>query len=166
MRHFCVVVLLAGTVGLAEVLVADQQQSAGGLKGTKPREPLADIPEGFEFLFQSPEQRTREEAKRPTYWEDLWKGLPYDSISLERGGTGGCLVVCENSKVTLYRATVSGITLAPIDQTGRVVFRELRGRAELRTVAADMKLQPPAPRISLSVSPGGEERVHRRLRRR
>jgi len=74
-RSFCVVVLLAWTVGSAEVFVADQRQSAGGLKGTKPREqPLADIPREFGFLFLSPEQLDREAAKRPTYWEDL--GLP------------------------------------------------------------------------------------------
>ena len=148
MRCFCVVLLLAGTVGSVAVLVAGQQKSAGGLKGTKPREPLADIPKEFGFLFLSPDQRTREAANRPTYWEDLWKGLPYDSISLERGGTGGCIGACASSTVTLYRATVSGIVLAPLDQSGRVVFRELRGRAELRTVEADMTLQPPAPRIS------------------
>ena len=149
MRCFCVVLLLAGTVGSVAVLVADQQKSAGGLKGTKPREPLADIPKEFGFLFLSPDQRTLEAANRPTYWEDLWKGLPYDSISLERGGTGGCIGACASSTVTLYRATVSGIVLGPLlDQSGRVVFRELRGRAELRTVAADMKLQPPAARVS------------------
>ena len=149
MRYFCVVLLLAGTVGSVAVLVAGQQKSAGGLKGTKPREPLADIPKEFGFLFLSPDQRTLEAANRPTYWEDLWKGLPYDSISLERGGTGGCIGACASSTVTLYRATVSGIVLGPLlDQSGRVVFRELRGRAELRTVEADMTLQPPAPRIS------------------
>jgi hypothetical protein len=144
MRYLCVVMLLAWTVGSAEVFVADQQQSAGGLKGAKPREqPLADIPKEFGFLFLSPEQRIQEAAKRPTYWEDLWKGLPYDSISLERGGTGGCFVVCENSTVTLYRATVSGIVTPPlIAPDGRQVAPgQLRGRAELRTVAADMKLQ-------------------------
>ena len=74
MRYFCVVLLLAGTVGSVAVLVADQQKSAGGLKGTKPREPLADIPKEFGFLFLSPDQRTREAANRPTYWEDLWQG--------------------------------------------------------------------------------------------
>jgi hypothetical protein len=69
MRYFCVVVLLAWTVGSAEVFVADQQQSAGGLKGTKPREqPLADSPREFGFLFLSPEQLDREAAKQPTYW--------------------------------------------------------------------------------------------------
>ena len=143
MRYFCVVVLLAGTVGSAVVLVADQQKSAAGAKGTKPREPIADIPKEFGVLLLSPEQHTLEAAKRPTYWEDLWKGLPYDSISLERGGTGGCFVVCENSAVTLYRATVSGIVTPPlIAPDGRQVAPgQLRGRAELRTVAADMKLQ-------------------------
>jgi hypothetical protein len=139
MRYSCVVVLLAWTVGSAEVFVADQQSA-----GTKPREqPTADIPKEFGFLFLSPEQRVQEAAKRPTYWEDLWKGLPYDSISLERGGTGGCFFVCENSRVTLYRATVSGIVTPPlIALDGRQVQPgQLRGRAELRTVAADMKLQ-------------------------
>ena len=55
MRYFCVVMLLASTIGSADVFVADRQQSAGGLKGTKPREqPLADIPKEFAFLFHSP----------------------------------------------------------------------------------------------------------------
>jgi hypothetical protein len=64
MRYFCVVVLLAWTVGSAEVFVAGQQQSAGGLKGTKPREqPLADIPKEFAFLFHSPAQHEQEVAK-------------------------------------------------------------------------------------------------------
>ena len=92
MRYFCVMVLLAWTVGSTEVSVADQRQSAGAVKGTEPAEqPLADIPKEFAFLFHSPEQFTRELAKRPThfaYVEELWKGLPYDSISFERGGTG------------------------------------------------------------------------------
>ena len=135
MRYFCVVVLLAWTVGSAEVFVVGQQQSAGGQKGTKPPEPLADIPKEFAVLLLSSEQHTREAAKRPTYWEDLWKGLPYDSISLELGRGGACVGVCEvSSTVTLYRATVSGIVFAPVDQSGRVFYRELRGRAELRTV--------------------------------
>jgi hypothetical protein len=145
MRCFCVLVLLAWSVGSADVFVADQQRSADELKGTTPREqPQADIPREFEFLFHSFDQRVRDFANS----EDLWKGLPYDSMSFERGGTGGCLVACATSTVTLYRATVSGVVLAPLDQAGRVVFRELRGRAELRTVAADMTSQPPAPRIS------------------
>ena len=169
MRCFCVVLLLAGTVGSVAVLVAGQQQSAGGLKGTKPREqPRADIPQGFEFLFQSPEQRIREEAKRPTYWEDLWKGLPYDSISLERGPSGGCLGGCAYSIVTLYRATVSGVRMPALCRTTPCPPGELRGRAALATVAAvsasdvlaslpgaalqppqpPQPLQPPAPRIS------------------
>ncbi len=84
MRYFYVVVLLAWTVGSADVLVAGQQ-AAGGQKGTKPREPLADIPKEFAVLLLSPEQHAREAAKRPTYWDDLWKSLPYDSISLEQG---------------------------------------------------------------------------------
>ena len=144
MRYFCVLVLLAWTVGSAEVFVAGPQ-SAGEQKGTKPREqPLTDVPQEFRFLFLSPEQRMREEAKRPTYWEDLWNGLPYDSISLERGSTGGCVGACEaSSTVTLYRATVLGIVLAPLDQSGRVVFRELRGRAELRTVTVGTALPIP-----------------------
>ena len=120
MRYFCVAVLLAWTVGSAEVFVAGPQ-SAGGQKGTEPREqPLTDVPQEFRFLFLSPEQRMREEAKRPTYWEDLWKGLPYDSISLERGSTGGCLYVCSSSTVTLYRATIAG---------SFNTFAGLRGRA-------------------------------------
>ena len=152
MRYFCVVVLLAWTVGSAEVFVAGQQ-SAAGQKGTKPREPLADIPKEFAVLLLSPEQHTREAAKRPTYWEDLWKGLPYDSISLELGRGGACFGVCEvSSTVTLYRATVSGIVFAPVDQSGRVFYRELRGRAELRTltvISATVPFQqPPAAQIS------------------
>jgi len=145
-------------LGELVAVVADQQQSAGGLKGAKPREqPRADIPKEFGFLFQSPEQRTQEAAKRPTYWEDLWKGLPYDSISLERGSTGGCVGACEvSSTVTLYRATVSGIVVGPLDRSGRMVFGELRGRAELRTVTVGTPFipgalpseQPPGPRIS------------------
>ena len=95
MRYFCVVMLLASTIGSADVFVADRQQSAGGLKGTKPREqPLADIPKEFAFLFHSPARHEQETAKRPNYLvyeEELWKGLPYDSISLERGSTGGCV---------------------------------------------------------------------------
>jgi len=119
MRCVCVVVLLAWTVGSANVFVADRQQSAGGLKGTnpgtkpgtKPREPTrADIPKEFGVLLLSPEQHVLEAAKRPTYWGDLWKGLPYDSISFERGGGGACFGVCQvSSTVTLYRATVSGM---------------------------------------------------------
>ena len=155
MRYFCVVMLLASTIGSADVFVANHQQSAGGLKGTKPREqPVADIPKEFGFLFHSEEQRDRD-AKRPTYWEDLWKGLPYDSISLERGGTGGCIVACASSMVTLYRATVSGIRESAPCRTAPCPPGELRGRAELRTVAAPnfalvgfRNLQPPEPRIS------------------
>ena len=71
MRYFCVVVLLTWTVGSAEVFVADQQKPARGLHGTKPGEPVADIPREFGVLLLSPEQHTREAAKRPTYWEDL-----------------------------------------------------------------------------------------------
>ena len=115
MRYFCVVVLLAWIVGSGDVFAADAQQPAGGLKGTKPEQPLADIPEAFRFLFHSPEQYDREVAKRPTYLvyeEELWKGLPYDSISLERGSTGGCFGACPTTTVTLYRATVSGIRTA------------------------------------------------------
>jgi hypothetical protein len=138
MRYFCVVVLLAGAVGSAEVFVADQQPSAGGLKGTKPREqPLGDIPEAFRFLFHSPEQHDREVAKRPNfmvYEEELWKGLPYDSISLERGSTGGCVGACPTTTVTLYRATVSGIPLPGACRTAPCPLADVRGRAELRTV--------------------------------
>ena len=156
MRYFYVVVLLAWTVGSADVFVADQRQSAGGLKGTKPpTQPVADIPKEFAFLFHSEEERDRD-AKRPTYWDDLWKGLPYDSISLERGGTGGCLVACASSTVTLYRATISGIReSAPSCRTATCPPGELRGRAELRTVSAPnfalvglRNVQPPEPRIS------------------
>ena len=125
MRYVCVAVLFAWTAGSADVFVADAQQPAGSLKGAKPREqPLADIPKEFQFLFYSFEQFEREYARQPTL-EDLWKGLPYDSVSFERGGTGGCIVACASSTVTLYRATVSGI---------RAGDGELRGRAELRTV--------------------------------
>ena len=153
MRYFCAVMLLASTIASADVFVADQRQSAGGLKGTKPSEALADIPKEFGVLLLSPEQHTREAAKRPTYWEDLWKGLPYDSISLEQGRGGACVGVCEvSSTLTLYRATVSGIVFAPLDQSGRVVYRELRGRAELRTVTVISATvpfqQPPAAQNS------------------
>ena len=137
MRYFCVMVLLAWTVGSTEVSVADQRQSAGAVKGTEPAEqPLADIPKEFAFLFHSPEQFTRELAKRPThfaYVEELWKGLPYDSISFERGGTAGCPPgVC--STVTFYRGTVSGIVTPASCLTGPCPPGDLRGRAELRTV--------------------------------
>ena len=144
MRYFCVVVvLLAGTVGSAEVFVAGQQP-ADGQKGAKPREPLVDIPKEFAVLLLSPEQHTREAAKRPTYWGDLWKGLPYDSISLERGRGGACVGVCEvSSTVTLYRGMVSGTVAAPLDRFGRMVFPELRGRAELRTVTRGTALLLP-----------------------
>ena len=132
MRYFCVVVLLAWTAGSADVFVADQQKPARGLQGTKPREqPLADIPEAFRFLFHSPEQHDRETAKRPNfmvYEEELWKGLPYDSISLERGSTGGCVGACPTTTVTLYRATVSAC------RTALCPLADVRGRAELRTV--------------------------------
>ena len=145
MRYFCAVVLLAWTVGSADVFVAGQRQSAGGLKGTKPREPLTDIPKEFAVLLLSPEQHTREAAKRPTYWGDLWKGLPYDSISLERGSGGACIGVCEvSSTVTLYRGTVSGIVVAPLDRFGRMMFPELPGRAELRTVTVGTAFIPGA----------------------
>jgi hypothetical protein len=154
MRCFCVVVLLAWTVGSADVFVADQQRPTAAPKGTrqtaKPREqPQANIPKGFEFLFQSADQRIREAEQRATYLEDLWKGLPYDSISLERGGTGGCIGACAYSGITLYRATVSGITTPPlVGLDGRLIARgQLRGRAELRTVAADLSLPQPAPII-------------------
>ena len=156
MRYFFfVVVLLALTVGRADVFVADEQQSAGGLKGTKPglnpgakppEQPRADIPKEFGVLLLAPEQHTREAAKRPRYWEDLWKGLPYDSISLEMGRGGACVGVCELSRtLTLYRATVSGIIDDTLDVSGRKVFSELRGRAELRTVTADTEILPGAP---------------------
>jgi hypothetical protein len=136
MRCVCVVVLLAWTVGSADVFVADQQQSAGGIKGTKPREqPFADIPEAFRFLFYSSEQFAREYDERPTFLDDLWKGLPYDSISLERGGTGGCVGACPTATVTLYRATVSGIRpAAPCRTAPCPSGGEPRGRAELHTV--------------------------------
>jgi len=141
MRYLCVVMLLASAIGSADVFVTAEQRPDGA-------QPRADIPEEFGFLFWPPEQRIREAAQRATYLEDLWKGLPYDSISLERGSTGGCIVACASSKVTLHRATVSGTVVGPLDRSGRMVFSELRGRAELRTVAADMTLQPPAARIS------------------
>jgi hypothetical protein len=141
MRYFCVVVMLAWTVGSADVFVADQRRPTAAPTATsqtaKSREQQrADTPKGFEFLFQSTDQRIREAAQRATYLEDLWKGLPYDSISLERGGTGGCLIACPYSKVTLYRGTVSGIVTPPgIAPDGRVVRAgQLRGRAELHTV--------------------------------
>ena len=160
MRCFCTVaLLLAWTVGSAEVFVADQRQSAGGLRGTKPREPVADIPKEFGVLLLSPEQHTREAAKRPTYWADLWKGLPYDSISLEQGRGGACVGVCERSTtVTLYRGTVSGLLVAPLDRFGRMVFPALRGRAELSTVTVGTAFIPgalpgaqgsPEPRITV-----------------
>jgi hypothetical protein len=151
MRYFCVLVLLVWAVGSAEVFVADQQQSAGGLKGTNPREqPLADIPEAFRFLFHSPEQHDREVAKRPNfmvYEEELWKGLPYDSISLERGSMGGCVGACPTTTVTFYRATVSGIPMPGTCRTAPCPLADVRGRAELRTVqgaSGDLaSLQPP-----------------------
>lgn len=157
MRYCSVVVLLAWTVGSADVLVADQRQSAGGLTGTKPRaQPLADIPKEFGFLFLSPDQLDRDAAKRSTYWEDLWKGLPYDSISLERGGTAGCPPgVC--STVTFYRATVSGIAMPAPCRTAPCPPGS--GRAELSTVETlggispiafllpPQPVQPPAPII-------------------
>jgi hypothetical protein len=163
MRYFCAVVLLAGSVGSAAVLVADQQKPAGGLKGTKPgtkprEQPQANIPKEFGVLLLSPEQHTLEAAKRPTYWGDLWKGLPYDSFSLERGRGGACFGSCEvSSTVTLYRAMVPGIVVAPLDRFGRTMFPDLRGRAELRTVTVDTGLLPGAlpgaqsrePRISV-----------------
>jgi hypothetical protein len=122
MRYLCVVMLLAAAIGSADVVVTAQQQRPA------PAQPQADIPREFQFLFHSPAQHDREVAKRPSYlvYEDeLWKGLPYDSISLERGGTGGCVGACPFTTVTLYRATFSGI---------RTGGGELRGRAELRTV--------------------------------
>lgn len=147
MRSFCVVVLLAWTVGSADVLVADQRQSAGGLTGTKPREqPLADIPKEFGFLFLSPEQLDREAAKGPTYWEDLWKGLPYDSISLELSPAGCVGLGCSWSMVTLHRATVSGIVMTD---------GELRGRAELHTFTQGNPLLPGAlPEARRLLGPG------------
>jgi hypothetical protein len=145
MRYSCVVVLLAWTVGSADVFVAGQQQSAGGVKGTKPRDPQADIPKEFGVLLLSHEQHTREAAKRPTYWQDLWKGLPYDSISLEQGRGGACVGVCEvSSTVTLYRGTVSGVVVAPLDRFGRMMFPDLRGRAELHTVTVGTAFIPGA----------------------
>ena len=105
MRYFYLVVWLAWTVGSADVFVADQQKPARGLQGTKPSEqPLADIPEAFRFLFHSPEQHDRETAKRPNfmvYEEELWKGLPYDSISLERGSSA----VLSSTQIAVSRFT-------------------------------------------------------------
>ena len=143
MRYFYIVVLLAWTVGSADVFVADPQQSAGAQKAAKPREPLADIPKEFAALLLSPEQHTREAAKRPTYWEDLWKGLPYDRISLELRRGGACVPgACEESStLTLYRG---GIVVDTLDVSGRKVFSELRGRAELRTVTVDTEILPGA----------------------
>jgi hypothetical protein len=151
MRYFCLVVLLAWTVGSADVFVADQQQSAGGIKGTKPREqPLADIPEAFRFLLYSFEQFAREYDKRPTFLDDLWKGLPYDSISLERGGTGGCVGACPTTTVTLYRATVSGIRpAAPCRTAPCPSGGEPRGRAELHIVEGVSAALPGLPGASL-----------------
>jgi hypothetical protein len=124
--------LLASAIGSADVDVAAQRQRPDG------GQPQADIPEAFRFLFHAPDQHDREVARRPTYLvyeEELWKGLPYDSISLERGSIG-CAGACPSTTVTLYRATYQG-TRTP--DAG-----ELRGRAELRAVggAGD------APRIS------------------
>jgi hypothetical protein len=124
--------LLASAIGSADVDVAAQRQRPDG------GQPQADIPEAFRFLFHSPDQHAREVAKRPTYLvyeEELWKALPYDSISLERGSIG-CAGACPSTTVTLYRATYSG--------TRTPGAGELRGRAEFRTVggAGD------APRIS------------------
>ena len=159
MRYFCMAMLLASAIGLADGLVtAEQQRPAVG-------QPGADAPKEFGFLFQSPDQRIREITQRGvmTYLEELWKGLPYDSISLERGGTGGCLIACASSYVTLHRATVSGMGVvvpAPCRTAPCTVPGDLRGRAELRTVAAPSlalagltNVQPPEP------APGELERV-------
>ena len=135
MRYLCVAVLLAWAIGAADVLVADEQQPAVG------GQPRADVPEEFRFLFLSAEQRTREAAERGTaYWAGLWMGLPYDSISLERGSTGGCLYVCGSNKLTLYRRTTTSGSVS--------IFGDLLGRAELRTVSLDITLQPPGARRS------------------
>lgn len=137
MRYCCVVILLASTFGSTDVVVTAQRQRPG------PAQPQEVIPREFAFLFHSPEQHEQEVAKRPSYlaYEDeLWKGLPYDSISLERGSTGGCVGACPITTVTLYRATFSGVHTAG---------GELRGRAERRIVegVADA-LQTRATRIS------------------
>lgn len=116
MRFFCVVVLLAWTVGPAEVFVAGQQLS---------------VPEAFRFLFYSSEQFAREYDQRLTFLDDLWKGLPYDSISLERGGTGGCFGACPTTTVILYRATVPGVRPTPCRAAPCPPDGEARGRAEL-----------------------------------
>jgi hypothetical protein len=126
MRCFCVAMLLASAIGSADVAVtAQRQRPAGG-------QAQADIPQEFAFLFLTPEQSAREAAKRPTYVEDLWKGLPYDSISLDRGGSG-CVGACPWTTLILYRATVAGIVAPPrIAPDGRqIAAGELRGRAEL-----------------------------------
>ena len=126
MRYICVAVLLVWATGSADVSAAQERPPAVG-------GPQADVPEEFRFLFLSPEQRFREAGGRgDAYMEELWKGLPYDSISLERGFTGGCIIACGSTRITLHRATISGTfnTLAGV-----------RGRAELRTVTADMTLQ-------------------------
>ena len=159
MRYFCVVVLLAWTVGSADVFVADQGRPTAAPKGTsqtaKSRaQQRADIPKEFGVLLLSPEQHVLEAAKRPTYWGDLWKVLPYDSISLERGRGGACLGSCEvSSTVTLYRAMVPGIVVAPLDRFGRTIFPDLRGRAELRTVTVGTAFIPGALPGAQSPSP-------------
>ena len=127
MRCFCVVMLLASVIGSADVIVTAQRQRPAG-------QPQADIPKEFGFLFLTPEQSAQEAAKRPTYVEDLWKGLPYDSISLDRGGSG-CVGACPWTTLILYRATVAGIVTPPlIAPDGRqIAAGQLRGRAELHT---------------------------------
>jgi hypothetical protein len=156
MRYVCVVMLFIWTVGSADVFVADDQQPARG-RGAA-RESQADIPKEFAVLLLSPEQHVLEATKRATYWGDLWKGLPYDSISLERGSGGACVGACELSRtVTLYRDVASGNVVAPLDRFGRTMFPDLRGRAELRTVTVGTDFLPGAlpgvqsrePRISV-----------------
>lgn len=138
MRYACVAVLLASVFGVSPIAALDEDQVVGG-------SPARDaVPEEFRFLFWSSEQWARETvgAQRAASAAALWKGLPYDSISLERGVTGGCLGVCRSSKVTLYRRTTENATTLP----------DLAGRAELRTVGLDESRQARTSDLTGSVN--------------
>src|SRR6187401_2547491 len=78
----------------------------------RPRNPLADVPKEFHFLFGSGIGSNQLAA--------TWAALPYDSISLERDT---CLGTCPAYKVTLFRGR-------PKD-TDKESYEDRFGRAEL-----------------------------------
>ena len=123
MRAFAIAAIAALCLGIG--------WDSAAQTGRGDRSDLADVPPEFRFLFLAPE-----ESARTGDAADHWARLPYDSISLERGFTGGCLIQCSTYKVSFHRGPIPG-DAAPFNT---------RGRAELRAVAPEKMFQRPIDR--------------------